>query len=470
MNNTIINERTHQHHFSGSNNQEEKKTWIVIAITAIMMVAEIFWGIVFFSMALLTDGWHKGTLIKDDAKSSCLSSACSGFGIQKKCDTVRKLPFIMSLGLLIMSENLSAQALETEAVEPKKESPIEFNAAITGDFGSNFSGGLEQGSAYLGNIDVTATLSTEKANLWGGGTFFVYFLNNHGESLSQYVGDLQGVDNIEANNHSRLYQFWYKQEFANLSITVGQHDLNSEFCGSEYGASFINSSFGIQPDISTNVPVSIFPVATLGAILNFKVTHDISVLAAVYDGNPGDQDTNPNSLDIRLNKNEGTISIFELQHQTKKDSVMIGSQKVGAWSHNIDNHFGIYVIIDQKLRNEKKDKNQGLGFFTQAGLSPNRHSYVDFYYSFGFHYTGLIKGRDEDILGLAINNLNIAKNYRNENPSENLSDEKVIELTYSAHINDFLTIHPDLQYVIKPGGSASVKNALVGILRLVAEF
>lgn len=61
MDNITINKRTHQHNFSGSSNQEEKKTWIVITITAIMMVAEIFWGIVFGSMALLADGLHMAT-------------------------------------------------------------------------------------------------------------------------------------------------------------------------------------------------------------------------------------------------------------------------------------------------------------------------------------------------------------------------------------------------------------------------
>lgn len=61
MENTTINIKMHQHNFSGSSDHEEKKTWIVIAITAIMMVVEIFGGIIFGSMALLADGWHMGT-------------------------------------------------------------------------------------------------------------------------------------------------------------------------------------------------------------------------------------------------------------------------------------------------------------------------------------------------------------------------------------------------------------------------
>jgi len=39
----------------------ERRTWIVVALTAIMMVGEIAAGTLFASMALLADGWHMAT-------------------------------------------------------------------------------------------------------------------------------------------------------------------------------------------------------------------------------------------------------------------------------------------------------------------------------------------------------------------------------------------------------------------------
>lgn len=49
----------HSHDFLGSGHERnERQTWLVIALTAIMMVAEIAAGSVFNSMALLADGWH----------------------------------------------------------------------------------------------------------------------------------------------------------------------------------------------------------------------------------------------------------------------------------------------------------------------------------------------------------------------------------------------------------------------------
>ena len=53
---------THQHVFLGRHHaRNERRTWIVVWLTLAMMVAEIFGGTVFGSLALLADGWHMST-------------------------------------------------------------------------------------------------------------------------------------------------------------------------------------------------------------------------------------------------------------------------------------------------------------------------------------------------------------------------------------------------------------------------
>jgi cation diffusion facilitator family transporter len=53
---------THDHVFLGHQHlRNERRTWFVVAITAIMMVGEIAAGTYFGSMALLADGWHMAT-------------------------------------------------------------------------------------------------------------------------------------------------------------------------------------------------------------------------------------------------------------------------------------------------------------------------------------------------------------------------------------------------------------------------
>jgi cation diffusion facilitator family transporter len=53
---------THDHIFLGHRHlRNERRTWFVVAITAVMMVGEIAAGSYFGSMALLADGWHMAT-------------------------------------------------------------------------------------------------------------------------------------------------------------------------------------------------------------------------------------------------------------------------------------------------------------------------------------------------------------------------------------------------------------------------
>ncbi len=53
---------THDHVFLGKRHAaNERRTWSVVALTAVMMAAEIIGGTIFGSMALLADGWHMGT-------------------------------------------------------------------------------------------------------------------------------------------------------------------------------------------------------------------------------------------------------------------------------------------------------------------------------------------------------------------------------------------------------------------------
>ncbi|TAV47638.1 cation transporter [Rhizobium leguminosarum] len=57
-----INALEHDHVFLGADHRRnERRIWLVIALTAVMMVAEIAAGTVYGSMALVADGWHMST-------------------------------------------------------------------------------------------------------------------------------------------------------------------------------------------------------------------------------------------------------------------------------------------------------------------------------------------------------------------------------------------------------------------------
>src|SRR5215212_9528277 len=52
----------HEHAFLGEKHaHHERRTGLVVALTAVMMMAEIIGGTLFGSMALVADGWHMST-------------------------------------------------------------------------------------------------------------------------------------------------------------------------------------------------------------------------------------------------------------------------------------------------------------------------------------------------------------------------------------------------------------------------
>src|SRR4051812_26641750 len=62
MHSHSIDQWTHDHVFLGSRHQRhERRTWLVVGLTAVMMVGEIAGGWLSGSMALLADGWHMAT-------------------------------------------------------------------------------------------------------------------------------------------------------------------------------------------------------------------------------------------------------------------------------------------------------------------------------------------------------------------------------------------------------------------------
>lgn len=62
MHSTTLHEWQHDHVFLGErHDRHERRTWLVVGLTAVMMVAEIAGGTVFGSLALVADGWHMST-------------------------------------------------------------------------------------------------------------------------------------------------------------------------------------------------------------------------------------------------------------------------------------------------------------------------------------------------------------------------------------------------------------------------
>src|SRR5262249_34648705 len=155
-------------------------------------------------------------------------------------------------------------------------------------------GGLDQGTATLGKLDLALQVDGGRAFNLPALTFFARGIyDNSGSVSANLTGDAQGVSNIEAIAAARLFELWSEWSIGKRSsLRVGLYDFNSEFGSNATGALFINPSHGIGKDVSQSghAGPSIFPVTSLGARVRWAASSAWSLQMVALDGVPGDPD------------------------------------------------------------------------------------------------------------------------------------------------------------------------------------
>lgn len=357
----------------------------------------------------------------------------------------------------------------------QKDPAFTFEAAYLGDAYGNARGGLKTGAGYMGMGNLCIGFDTEKAGWWRGGSFYVNGASIHGKSLSEhYLGDLQVASNIDAGTHAYLHELWFRQDFEKLSFTLGLQDLNAEFLASESAGEFLNSSFGVPPVVSVNLPAPIFPLTGLGFSAQWRISDRFTWQATVFDGCQKPFEHNPYNLSWSFSKEDGVLAATEF-HAKFKIKDMEGTYKVGAYYHSglseVDeltqestqvfrDNYGFYLIADQTVYEQG---NRKITLFAQLAAAPKSKNEHGYYLGLGASCHGVFSREGKDMLGLAVANLDLRRASHNH--------ETAVELFYKWQFSDNFALQPDLQYIVNPSGTEDkLNNALLGILRLHVNF
>ena len=366
--------------------------------------------------------------------------------------------------------------------------PVNLSVVYTGEIWYNARGGIRQGWRYLDNLDLTLTVDADRALGWHGATLFVYGLYNNGRALSgDLVGDEQIVSNIETGvRAARLYQVWVEQRFAGdrASIKAGLYDLNTEFDTSNVGSLSLLSSHGIGPEFAQsgrNGP-SIFPVTSLAVRGEYRPSDTWLVRAAVLDGVPGDP-AHPGRTAIELRRRDGALLVGELAYVHGETKAALGYWRYTAGfarfgvqsalappgeAHGND---GAYLVLERRLTHAgygPADDKRGLSGFVQAGFADARFNRVARYLGGGLVYTGIARSAGDDRLGLTLARASFGSRYRASRDAAGVHvahAESVVELTYRTPIEPWLTLQPDVQYVVHPSAERTLRDALALGLR-----
>ena len=358
-------------------------------------------------------------------------------------------------------------------------------------------------ATHQNNPTGTLEIDTGKAFGLQGGTFHVSGLQIHGQSLSgPYLDNRQAANGNEAEDTTRLWELWYDQAFlgGKFDIKVGQQSIDNEFMVSQYSSLFVNTMAGWplipSDDLYGGGPA--YPLASLGVRVQAKSTDNITVLAGVFDDNPGGGafDDDAQELDkngAKFNLNTGALFIVELQYATKIGG-MPGTYKIGGWYDSgafPDQRFGsdglslanpasngnplmqhgnysLYAVADQTVWQSSADKARTLNVFGRIMGAPDDQNLVDFFFNGGVTLTAPLPGRDNDQAGIdfgigKVSSQAAALDQDSGAPAQ--TTEELIELTYQAQVTGWLVVQPDLQYVINPSGGVLDPNDPIHTLR-----
>ena len=96
----------------------------------------------------------------------------------------------------------------------------------------------------------------------------------------------------------------------------------------------------------------------------------------------------------------------------------------------------------------------------------------------GLVYRGLIPGRANDVAGFAVSYGSFSSDLRESQRLDRRAGvaaaiqdyESVFEWSYSIQVARWLAVQPDVQYIVKPGGSSAIPNALVVGFQVSVNF
>jgi porin len=355
----------------------------------------------------------------------------------------------------------------------------------------------------------------EKLTGCSGASLHASFHQIHSTEFSTtHLQSLAAVSGIEAPTSTRLFNLWVEQKIGSaINLRVGQFTAAQEFLVSDNAVVFVNSTFGwpLLPaqDLPSGGPA--YPEATPGARLTWTPTDQLTVRAAIFNGDPaGPGPGNPVQRDpygtafrvrdppliiaeLAYAYNQAKSSPRENPHQegggtrssrpsnieaSQDRTALPGTLKLGGWLHTgrfadqrfdsvggllaltggaplqHSGDFGVYGIIDQMLWRATGNNGPGeLNAFLRAVVTPSDRNLIDGYVDAGLTYKGLFESRPNDTAGLGLA-------YGRISPRAAQFDRDVVTITGAAMpIRDFEAIM-ELTYQMQLAENWSVQPNL----------
>ena len=397
------------------------------------------------------------------------------------------------------------------------EQGIDIKADYVGEVGGNLHGGYnnDKTARYADQFGLGVALDLQKLWGWDNTQAKIQLTNRNGQNISNdrigdpRAGTLSSSQEVYGRGHMvRLTQFWIQhQMFDNkLDVKLGYfgegEDFNTfpcdfqnlSFCGSQVG-NYVNTWYN-------------WPVAQAAIRVKYNITPELYAQIGAYNQNPS-QLEHGNGFKLSGSGTKGTVIPVELVWSPKVNNLP-GEYRVGFYKSAADapdvredvngndavlsgadfrtrsSKKGYWFVAQQQLTTHNGDASRGLNIAANATFHDKETNLVDNYQSLMLVYKGPFDARPKDDVGIGVARLHVnndvKKNSELLNDARGVSDydnplytpiretEYNVELNYGFHVTNWLTVRPNLQYVVQPGGVDKVDNALVAGLKIQSTF
>lgn len=425
----------------------------------------------------------------------------------------------VATGTLILAM-FSAQAFAADALSPDSEwmfgdwggyrtqlqdDGIKFDVNYTMESAANLGGGADTNTTmrYSDQWSFGTNFDLQKLLDWQDAEFQMTVTSRNGQNLSEQVADqrtgmLSSVQEVYGRGQTwRLTQFWLRKGLFNdvVDVKAGRVTVGEDFDNFD-GNLFQNLALGSgqagnwRGDRWFN-----WPVSQWGGRMKFNITPDVFFQVGFYNQNSANYDRG-DGFRLDTSNSEGNLVPVELGWKpTFGPEKLPGNYRIGYYYSSVDgdvygswrnggyqdqaHSYGGYLLLQQQLTAQDGDVNRGLGVRVQAVMNDHKTSKTDNYQSIAFTWTGPFDARPQDEIGVGASRIHVNSDYtrslRQQNQANGESrfdsptylpiqegSEYNYEVYYNAKVTNWMSLRPNLQYVVAPGAVSEVKDAFIG--------
>jgi len=365
-----------------------------------------------------------------------------------------------------------------------------------GDFLANPVGGQSQQASWQQLLVVGGELSLDKILGWQGGSLVVSMTDAAGANLSDTVGNVFTISQARVMNTFALYDLFLKQRLFDdhLELVIGRFSAGQFFATLPAMGQVVSGAVNGNPtSLFLNAPYHATANASWAARAKVK-TDQAYLEAGVFQASPRIGNPAYHGADFTIQPGDGVLVMAEAgwtptfddtaSAENDKKSVSLredaGLQGVYTFGAYVSRYtfdtfqggtentaYGFYWLAQQKVWRSAVNRHQHLSLWGGITYSPQEQLAQMPVMAFGgIVWQGLVPGRDHDDLLLSFYTGRFSGAYADADAEAEAGQgkptiETVFEASYIIQLTRNLQLQPDLQWIMRPGGTGNIPNALV---------